>query len=274
MISPYHFYFVFVPREASNLSEVRFGDVAVLKQFSVLHRKNSWKFSIYILDLLFLVHMPQVISKLSLVWTLFDLSNRKPSKNSTFVSCSVFIDFCQYLCLPLYRFLFEFFWSRNFWGSCYSSICFICGDFELKPEAKKGLIRCYAYANVANRFVFSFCMKEVFKCRDRRMMRWVEEWTKARSWGCPAPQEISKKYKRQSLGMPPRHPFFISKNQVTFQRTIFLLLHALCIFLGASVVFKFCLVLFATINSWTPTNFFWRSCPVFHLPRTLCFSFL
>jgi hypothetical protein len=89
-----------------------------------------------------------------------------------------------------------------------------------------------------------------------------------------APQEISKKYKRQSLGMPPRHPFFIGKNQVTFQHTIFLLLHALCVFLGASVVFSFlfCLVLFAAINGWTPTNFFWRSCLSFHLPRTLCFS--
>jgi hypothetical protein len=41
MTSPYLFYFVFVPREASNLSEERFGDVVVLKQFSVLHRKNS-----------------------------------------------------------------------------------------------------------------------------------------------------------------------------------------------------------------------------------------
>jgi hypothetical protein len=41
-----------------------------------------------------------------------------------------------------------------------------------------------------------------------------------------APQEISKRYNRQSLGMPPRHPFFIGKNQVTFQDTIFLLLHA------------------------------------------------
>jgi hypothetical protein len=38
--APYPFYFVFVQREASNLSEVRFGDVAVLKQISVLHRKN------------------------------------------------------------------------------------------------------------------------------------------------------------------------------------------------------------------------------------------
>jgi hypothetical protein len=86
-----------------------------------------------------------------------------------------------------------------------------------------------------------------------------------------SPQEISKKYKHQSLGMPPRHPFFIGKNQVTFQDTIFLLLHALCIFLGASIVLVFFIsfVLFAAINGWTPTNFFWRSCLAFHLPRTL-----
>jgi hypothetical protein len=38
------------------------------------------------------------------------------------------------------------------------------------------------------------------------------------------------------LGMPPRHPFFIGKNQVTFQHTIFLLFHALCVFLGASLL--------------------------------------
>jgi hypothetical protein len=57
----------------------------------------------------------------------------------------------------------------------------------------------------------------------------------------------------------------------TFQDTIFLMIHALCVFLGASVVFsfQFSLVLFAAINGWTPTNFFWRSCLVFHLPRTL-----
>jgi hypothetical protein len=63
-------------------------------------------------------------------------------------------------------------------------------------------------------------------------------------------QEISKNYKRQSLGMPPRHPISIGKNQVTFQNTIFLLLHALCVFLGASVVLVFFIsfVLFATIN--------------------------
>ena len=77
--------------------------------------------------------------------------------------------------------------------------------------------------------------------------------------------------------MPPRHPFFIGKNQVTFQNTIFLLLHALCVFLGASVVLVFlvCLVcLFAAINGWTPTNFLWRRCTRFHLQRMLQFSLL
>jgi hypothetical protein len=41
--------------------------------------------------------------------TLFDLSKRKPSKNSTFVCCSVLTDFCHYLCLPLDRFLLSSF---------------------------------------------------------------------------------------------------------------------------------------------------------------------
>jgi hypothetical protein len=38
------------------------------------------------------------------------------------------------------------------------------------------------------------------------------------------------------LGDAQRHPFFIGKNQVTFQDTIFLLLRILCVFLGASLL--------------------------------------
>jgi hypothetical protein len=37
---PYPFYFVVVPRRTSNLREVRFGEVAALKQILVLHHKN------------------------------------------------------------------------------------------------------------------------------------------------------------------------------------------------------------------------------------------
>jgi hypothetical protein len=63
------------------LSEVRFGEVAVLKQISVLHRKNLWKFSEYLFDVRFLVHMPQVISKLSLVLHFLSWETENPWKN-------------------------------------------------------------------------------------------------------------------------------------------------------------------------------------------------
>jgi hypothetical protein len=76
----YPFYFVVVSREASNLSEVRFGDVAVLKQISVLHRKNPWKFLEYLFVLQFLVHMSQVISKLSLVIHFLIWATENPLK--------------------------------------------------------------------------------------------------------------------------------------------------------------------------------------------------
>jgi hypothetical protein len=50
------------------------------------------------------------------------------------------------------------------------------------------------------------------------------------------------------LGDAPDAPFFIGKNQVTFQHSIFLLLHTLCIFLGASVVLVFSFVEFCLLQ--------------------------
>jgi hypothetical protein len=81
MTAPYPFYFIVVPRRTSNLREVRFGEVAVLKQISVLYRKNSWKFSGYLFDLRFLVYMTQVISKLSLVLHFSIWATQGPQKN-------------------------------------------------------------------------------------------------------------------------------------------------------------------------------------------------
>jgi hypothetical protein len=86
MTSPYHFYFIVVPRRTSNLREVRFGEVAVLKQISVLHCKYSWKFSEYLFDLLFLVHMPQVIYKLSLFLHFSIWVTENPRKNRSLLA--------------------------------------------------------------------------------------------------------------------------------------------------------------------------------------------
>jgi hypothetical protein len=77
------------------------------------------------------------------------------------------------------------------------------------------------------------------------------------------------------LGMPSGHPFFIGKNQVTFQNTIFLLLHALCIFLGALVVFSFQFCLFFCCNKWLdPNKFLLEKLPCFSFAKNTPFSLL
>jgi hypothetical protein len=137
------------------------------------------------------------------------------------------------------------------------------------------LIHYYAYTNVANRIVLSFVWRKFSSVGIGEWWDEVKNGQKLKLGDTHAPQEISNRYKHQSLGMPPGHPFFIDKNQVTFQDTIFLLLHALCIFLERLYLsFQFSFVLFAAINGCTPTNFFWRRCTRFHLPRTLLFSLL
>jgi hypothetical protein len=61
------------------------------------------------------------------------------------------------------------------------------------------------------------------------------------------------------LGMPRGTPSSSTKYQVIFQDTIFLLLHILCFFLEhLYFCFQFYFVLFAAINGWSSTNFFWR----------------
>jgi hypothetical protein len=45
----------------------------------------------------------------------------------------------------------------------------ICAILELKLNQR--WIYYLAYTNVANKNYVKFCMKEVFKCRERRMMR-------------------------------------------------------------------------------------------------------
>jgi hypothetical protein len=59
-----------------------------------------------------------------------------------------------------------------------------------------------------------------------------------------------------NLGDAPRHPFFIGKNQVTFQDTIFLLLRILCIFVGAPLLSLSAFFCFVCCNKWLDANKF------------------
>jgi drug/metabolite transporter (DMT)-like permease len=144
-----------VPRETSNLSEVRFGDVAVLKQISVLHRKYSWKFSGYLFDLRFLVHMPQVISKLSLVLHFLIWATKNPRKNWPF-SAVLFWQISATICVCL---LIAFFFS-SFNHKTSGEVAIVVYTLYVVVlswnQNQKGLIHYYAYTNVVNRIVLSF----------------------------------------------------------------------------------------------------------------------
>jgi hypothetical protein len=82
--------------------------------------------------------------------------------------------------------------------------------------------------------------------------------TSIKAWGCPrgTPSSSAK------IGSPFNTLYFYC-----FMHYAFFLEHFY-------FSFQFCLVLFAAINGWTPTNLFWRSYLAFHLPRTLRFSLL
>jgi hypothetical protein len=155
MTSPFHFYFIVVPRRTSNLREVRFGEVAVLKQILVLHRTNSWKFSGYLFDLRFLVHIPQVISKLSLVLHFSIWATEGPRKNWP-LSAVLFWQISSTICVCL---SIAFFLSSFDHGTFGEVAKVVYALYVVKPEPK-GSIYYYAYANVANRIVWSFVWRK------------------------------------------------------------------------------------------------------------------
>jgi hypothetical protein len=88
-----------------------------------------------------------------------------------------------------------------------------------------------------------------------------------------------KKYPRgtsvKAWGCPRGTPSSSAKIMSPFYTLYFYCFMHYAFFLERLVFsFQFFLVLFAAINGWTLTNFFWRSCLAFHLPRTLHFSLL
>jgi hypothetical protein len=137
MNSPYHFYFVFVPRRTSNWRKVRFGEVAVLKQISMLYRKNSWTFSEHLFDLWFLVHMPQVISKLSLVLHFLIRATEYPQKNQSLPAIlfwQISLTICVCLSIAFFLSCFD---HRTFDEVATVSYALMGALLELKLNPKK-----------------------------------------------------------------------------------------------------------------------------------------
>jgi hypothetical protein len=98
---------------------------------------------------------------------------------------------------------------------------------------------------------------------------------KSSSLGIPmSPQEISKRYKRQSLGMPRGTPSSSANIRSSFKTLYFYCFIYYAFFLERLYFcFQFYFVLFAIINGWTPTCFFWRRrTPFFIAKNALVFT--
>jgi hypothetical protein len=76
------------------------------------------------------------------------------------------------------------------------------------------------------------------------------------------------------LGDAPRRPFFIDKNQASFKTLYFYcFVYYACFLEHLYICFQFSFVLFASIDGWTPTCFFWRRhTPFFIAKNTLVFT--
>jgi hypothetical protein len=120
-------------------------------------------------------------------------------------------------------------------------------------------------------------MKEVFKCREWRVMRWDEVSIKSQAWGCPChPKKYPRGTSVKAWGCPRATPSSSAKIRSPFNT-----LYCYCFIFYAFCLerlyfcFQFSFVLFAEKNCWTPTNFFWRSCTLFFIAKnTLVFTLI
>jgi hypothetical protein len=99
---------------------------------------------------------------------------------------------------------------------------------------------------------------------------------KSSSLGIPThPKKYPRGTSVKVWGCPRGTPSSLAKIRSPFNTLYFYCFMHYAFFLERLYFsFQFCFVLFASINGWTPTNFFWRSFLAFHLPRPLRFSLL
>jgi hypothetical protein len=118
-----------------------------------------WKFSEYLFDLRFLVHMPQVISKLSLVLHFLIRATEGPRKNwplSAVLFWQISTTIC--VCLSIAFFLSSF--DHGSFGDVATVVYALYVVFLSWNLNQKKLIYFYVYANVANRIVWSFVWRK------------------------------------------------------------------------------------------------------------------
>jgi hypothetical protein len=195
------------------------------------------------------------------------LSNRRFSTKSIFTCCSILTDFCHYLHLPLDLFIFEFFWSEM----VLEEVAIVANVLMLYLSwnwTKSGSTILHKLT-LLMRIVWSFVWRKFSSVGKGEW--WDEGWTKDQDWESPChPKKYLRSTSVKAWGCP-WHPFFINKNIRSSFKTLYFYCFICYVFFLERFYFffKFSFLLFAVINGWTLTYFFWRRYTPFSLPRTL-----
>jgi hypothetical protein len=143
-------------------------------------------------------------------FALFYLSNRRFSKKSIFTSWSIMTDFWHYLRLPLDLFLFEFFWSRNFWESFYSSLCFNGCYTWVETESKCGFTILLTLMLLI-RIMWSFVWRKFSSVGKGEWWDEMKYGQKLKLGDAHVTPRNIQEVQASEHGDAPRHPFFINK---------------------------------------------------------------
>jgi hypothetical protein len=108
-------------------------------------------------------------------------------------------------------------------------------------------------------------------------MRWDEVWKKDQAWGCSChPKKYPRGTSVKAWGCPRGTPSSSAKIRSSFKTLYFYCFMYYAFFLERLCFwFQFYVILFAAINGWTPTNFFWRRHTLFFIDKnTLVFTLI
>ena len=230
----YPFFFLFfAPRIASNREESKIWGsccpktdyVLLPKKFLFPAKTSNWSetFWAYASD--------YCITFVSLA--LFDLSNRRFLKKSIFTDCSVLTDFCLFIHFASETFSFWVLLEKELFEEWYSRICYFwCFYLHVKAEPSWSIILIILMLLI--RIVLSFVWSEFSSVGREEWCNKMKNGQKLKLGDAHVTPRNIQEVQASKLGDAHASPLHQQKYQVIFQYAIFLLLHMICVILGAS----------------------------------------
>jgi hypothetical protein len=191
----------------------------------------------------------------SISFVLFDLSNRRFSKNQS-LPVVLFWQISATICVCLLiSFFLSYFDHKTFERVSTVAYSLMGVILELKLNQKSGFTILHALMLLI-RIVWSFLWRKFSSVGKGEWWDEMKYGHKIKLGDAHVTPRNIQEVQASKLGDAPRHPFFINKYQVIFQDTIFLLLRILCIFLRASLFLLSVFFCFICCNKWLVPNIF------------------